>query len=157
MFVAEESGKLTFEVGRIRHRLVASSRASSARIGWPTEVPTNSRVDDQLVLEEMLLHVANRGGEERSWATPGGGIGLPRLDVGRDAVAEESPHFDTRRIPEMGIDTARADVEVVAIRLFLCITESAASVVRSAAAAFRMNENGADRFFFRSRGLFLGK
>ena len=136
-----KKGRLTLEVGSIRNCLVTGPWASRASKGWPAKIPTNGRVDDQLVLEKVLLHVANGCREERSRSAPSGRVWLPGLDVRRDVVAEETPHLNTGRVPEVGVDTAPTDVELATISLFLCVTEATASVVQSATATYGMDEN----------------
>ena len=100
----------------IRHILLARRRLAAARAilpHAPGPLATKRRVEDEIVVFEMVVDVA-RAGELRRGLAPRGGVGLLGFDVLGDFGAGEKPDLDGLGGPLGGVDAAAVGVEASA-------------------------------------------
>ena len=120
---------LTLEVVGFRNEVCARSWATAAAERRAGPVAAKCRIEDNLVVGEVLAEVAAVvAREDSSRRTPGCGVGAAVRDILRDLCAREEPDRDTRRVPEMREHAARVDVESVTERVVAGLAICAARV-----------------------------
>ncbi len=98
----------------LRHILLARRRLSRTCPILPHPagpLPAKRRVEDQVVVLEVLVDIA-RAGELRRRLAPAARVGVAGFDILRDFGAGEEPDLDGLGGPLGGIDAAAVGVEV---------------------------------------------